>query len=429
MTEQGQQAVEEATGSSGMCPIDFDHHSLEYANTAHEMYREIRENGGVARSEQYGGFYVFTRYDDITTLARDWETYSSDRDQNGPGSGGGGGSIPANPASRASLLEMDPPEWRRVRTALSKALAPGAVQRRMPRIQYFADLCVDRIIEKGRGDLALDVSMPIPALLTLDIFGFPLDEWERYAEPFHKMVYLRRDHPEFAEAMEGLQWVMDQIRARIALLRRTPGDDLLSELMRHPGDGRPFDDQELEEMMFTLFAGGIDTTTALMSNAFAYLAEHPDERAKLREHPELLEAATEEFLRVVSPVQNLARTVTHTVEFDGVEMHRGDRVLLSWASANRDPEQFENPDEVILDRFPNRHCAFGMGIHRCLGSNLARAQFQVVVQTVLRRMPDYRVVAGARRYPRLGTINGYECLPVEFTPGRPLTDPLTAAIS
>jgi cytochrome P450 len=398
---------------------EFDHLSLAHGANAVGAYRDIRESLGVARSEHYGGYYVLTRYADIVAAARDHRTFSSERDFNGPGLGGGGIAIPPNPATRNSLDEMDPPEWKRLRSALNPTLSPAAVEKIKPTIQELTTYFIDQFIESGEADLVLDLAASIPAIVTLDFVGLPRAEWESYADPIHKMAYVHRDRPEYAPVYEATLWILDQLRIEIVEHRREPKDDLISYLIRHDGGGVPFTDQEIWEMLYISLSGGIDTTTALMSNTFFYLHEHPAERRKLRDNPSLIDSACEEFLRAFTPVQALARTLTKPVQMCGVDMQRGDRVLLAWASANRDGDQFDDADEVQLDRFPNRHCAFGVGIHRCLGSNLARTVFKTVVPEFIRRVPDYQVIAeGARRYDRVGIVNGWEQMPIAFTPGK-----------
>ena len=403
----------------GACPAGgFDHHSPEHAMNAEDIYRAVRDSGSVARGENYGGYYVLASYDDVTAAARDHETFSSNRDFNGPGQGGGGISIPPNPSIRLSPDELDPPEWRRVRSAIGPTLAPRAIARLLPRLHEITTYFIDRVIERGQCDLVLDLANPIPAILTLDYLGLPLDEWERFADPIHKMVYVRRDQPAYAEVMDATAWVLDQLRRRIAQARAHAGDGVVDLLSGYPAEGGPFTDGELLEIIFLTLSGGVDTTTALLANTLLYLAERPEDQRRLLADPALLTSATEEFLRFFTPLQSLARTVARDVEVGGVTLRRGDRVLLAWASANRDEAQFEEPDQVRLDRFPNRHCAFGDGIHRCVGSTLARAMFKHVLAEVLRRMPGYQVEAGqARRYQNRGTVNGWEAMPATFTPG------------
>jgi cytochrome P450 len=409
----------DVTAREGVCPVAaFDHHSLEHAANVDEIYRAIRESGTVPHSDEYGGYHVLSRYADIHAAARDWETFSSKRDFDGPDRDRAGLSIPPNPALHLSLDELDPPEWRRVRTALGPTLAPRAVERLVPRLHEVTAYFIDRVIERGSCDLVFDLANPIPAIMILDYFGLPLDEWERYADPIHRMVYTRRDQPEYAEVLNDTVWIIDQLRLRIAQARERRADNVLDFLVHFDADGTPFTDLELLEMLYLALAGGVDTTTALMGNAFVYLADHPEERGRLLADPALLDSATEEFLRFYSPVQNLARTVARDVKVADVTMHPGDRVLMAWNSANRDETQFPDADQVKLDRFPNRHVAFGIGIHRCVGSTLARTEFKHVLREVLRRMPDYQIDRSeARRYKRLGTVNGWEQIPATFTPG------------
>jgi cytochrome P450 len=390
--------------------MHFDHHSLEHGADPVCTYRAIRENAGVVHSDSWGGYWVLSKYADIAAAARDHATFSSDRER-------GGATIPPNPATRMSLDELDPPEWKRIRSAFNPTLSPAAVERMKPRIQQITAYCIDQFIEAGVGDLVLDLANPVPAIVTLEFLGLPLDQWERYAGPIHKLAYVRRDQPELADVLEDSAWIFEKLKKRIAECRLDPGDDFVSYLINLDAEGSALSDAEIEEMLFISLGGGIDTTTSLMANTFKYLSEHPEELRRLRDDPSLIDSACEEFLRVFTPIQALARTVTTPTLVADVELQVGDRVLLAWASANRDPDQFPDADDIQLDRFPNRHCSFGIGIHRCLGSNLARTQFKIVVNEVIRRMPDFLVTAGARRYERVGLINGWIEMPVTFTRG------------
>jgi cytochrome P450 len=167
-----------------------------------------------------------------------------------------------------------------------------------------------------------------------------------------------------------------------------------------------------------MLSGGLDTTSALLSNTVHYLAEHPDVRAHLRGHPDRIRTSTEEFLRVFSPVQALARNVTADTVLRGTTLPAGSRVLVSWASANFDDREFAEPEKVLLDRYPNRHQAFGLGQHRCVGSHLARMEFAVALDTLLRRLGDYvETEGGAVPFDTVGTNNGWISIELEFTPG------------
>jgi cytochrome P450 len=370
----------------------FDHHSLEHAADPVCSFRALRQDGGVTHIDKYGEYYVLSRYADIVAAARSHTIFSSDRNTGGPDYGGV--SIPRHPATRLSLDELDPPEWKRIRSTMNPVLSPAAVDRMRPGIHALITSMIDRFIESGRADLVLDFANPVPAIVTLDLIGIPRDDWERYADPIHRMVFTRRDHAEYEEVFDGTVWILDRLRELIGLRRREPAEDLVTYLVQREANGSPLTDEEILELLFLTLGGGVDTTTALLASTLHYLSEHPDDRQRLQNDPPLIDLACEEFLRIFTPVQSLARTVTEDVTVNEVDLHAGDRVLLAWASANRDEEQFEDPDEVRLDRFPNRHCAFSMGIHRCVGSNLARAEYKFAVGEILRRIPDYKVVPG-----------------------------------
>jgi cytochrome P450 len=171
-------------------------------------------------------------------------------------------------------------------------------------------------------------------------------------------------------------------------------------------------------VLLTILGGGFDTTMGLVCHALAWLSDHPNERQRLIDDPSLIPAAGEEFLRYFSPIQSLSRTVGEDTELCGQSLSFGDRVLLSFAGANRDPEAYDHPDEMILARFPNRHVAFGLGTHRCIGSNFARMEVTAMLQGVLERIPDYTVITTeAERYETIGNLNGFTRMPASFTPG------------
>jgi cytochrome P450 len=206
--------------------------------------------------------------------------------------------------------------------------------------------------------------------------------------------------------------------------RSRPQDDLASVLATATVNGEPLPDAHVLAMCGLVAAGGVDTTTALTANALHWLHANPGHRRRLIEDPGLIPVAVEEFLRYFSPVQMMARTATRDVELGGQPIRAGDRLLLSFAAANRDPSIFTDPADLILDRTPNRYISFGNGVHRCVGSHLARVQATVMLEEILKRMPDYAIDdAQAVRYPTIGAINGYIDLPATFTPSAPVGMP------
>jgi cytochrome P450 len=201
----------------------------------------------------------------------------------------------------------------------------------------------------------------------------------------------------------------------VAARRAEPCDDLASAVVAAEVDGAPMGDADAVNVLFTVVSGGVDTTTALVANALVWLHGHPDVRQRLIDEPSARTGAREEFLRVFSPAPATARTSTGPAGVGGQTVRRGDRVLLSWTSANHDPAVFVDPDRVDIDRPNNRHVAFGAGPHRCIGAPLARGTFDAIVGVVLDLIPDYEV-GSAARYERVGAVNGWVSIPATFRP-------------
>jgi cytochrome P450 len=234
----------------------------------------------------------------------------------------------------------------------------------------------------------------------------------------HEAVYTPPGTPEAEIVNQKTMVMFGKIAEALAARRAHPQDDLITRLVQAEVNGAPMTDQVIMAMLALVLVGGVDTTTSVIANGLRWLAQHPDERERLRQDPELLPYAREEMLRYFTPTQGLARTVTCDAEVAGVPLSLGDRVFMSFAAANRDPSTFERPDEMILDRKPNPHTTFGLGVHRCLGSNIARVELDVVFSEVLRRIPDYVVDGGgSKRYTTVGIVNGWERMPFTFTPG------------
>jgi cytochrome P450 len=241
---------------------------------------------------------------------------------------------------------------------------------------------------------------------------------------FHATVAHRRGDPELQQAMANIPAMLEELSAEAAARRADPRDDLLTELVQlRLDDGRPLTDDEIRDALWNLVGGGLDTTTSLTSLTLLHLDEHHDLRRQLIERPDLLEAATEEFLRFFSVNETLTRTVTRDVELGGQQLSRGDHLMLSWLSANRDAAVFDDPDVVRFDRGRNPHLALGIGPHRCIGMHLARTMFKVLLREVLSRIPDYRVDRDATQlYAGNPELNGVVRMPATFTPG-PRTGP------
>ncbi len=399
---------------SGECPVvHVDHHSPEFAEDPWSVFEDLRSRCPVAYSDAYDGFWVITKYEDIREIALDDETFSSADSIMIPPKLSGQRSVP---------IEVDPPMFLEYRRVLQPHFSPAAVDRLHPWIEEYVHRCIDRFIEDGECDLVHDLADPLPAMTTLHLLGLPIEDWPKYSEPMHATVFLRQDNPRRVEALEGLKWIREQILEAIERRReQQDGDDLIASLVRSEVAGRPLEDQEILEMALLVVQGGLDTTGSAISNALLHLDEHPEKRRRLDEQrEELLPIAIEEFLRYEAPQQALARTAREDVEIGGQQIRAGDKILLVWASGNRDEDVFDHPDDVVLDRFPNRHMTFGLGAHRCLGSNLARRQIRLALEGVFDRLPDCRIDRGrVERAETIGIVYGYFSMPATFTPGEP----------
>lgn len=404
--------------------VDFDHHSEEFADNWRSVTADLRSKCPVAWTEAHGGYWVVSRYADIKKVALDDETFSSDNDLAHERNGTTGTAIPPAPMQLIPL-EVDPPKFGKYRALLNPKFSPSAAEPWRPFLRQTADALIDQFCEAGECDLVDDLASPVPAMLTMKLLGLPLADWHDVATPFHEISWAVPGSEMYQRAIEGIFRVLGRLSGELGKRRSEPADDLLTFLLNAEIDEVPLTEEEILKICFLQLIGGVDTSTGLLSHTFAWLSEHPEERQRLLDEPEMLKRATEEFLRWASPAPALARTVMKDTELGGQRLCPGDRLLLSWASANQDADVFEDPDNVNLDRWPNRHQAFGLGAHRCLGSNLGRVQFQEVLKVALRRLPDLEVdLDNAIRYPSLGQVNGYAQLPAKFTPSAPVGERL-----
>lgn len=412
--------------SEPRCPVvHFDHHSKEHAADPVGTYRELRAKSPVAWTESHGGYWVLADYQSVFEASRDDEMFSSAR-HNEYGGPGLSVTIPKAPTALHIPIELDPPDFRPYRKAVNKVTAPAAVEKLDDVIKHYVTGFIDEIIESGESDLALVAG--VPAAVTIDWLGLDPSQYQNYVDAMHTLVSAAPGTPEYKHAAEvAVPWVTKTVKAHIAKRRENPTDDATSHFIQVDMDGRTMTDEEVYSILELVISGGVGTTASLVTQTMVWLYENPDQRQILRDSLEtdrkVIDIAVEEFLRVFSPTQALARTIMKDADFHGCPVRKGDRALLSWASANRDPAQFENPDTVDIARWPNRHVAFGLGIHRCAGSHLGKAMAREMIRQVLARLGDYVVhLDRAVTYPDQGTNAGYHSIPVTFTPGKRLND-------
>ncbi len=386
------------------CPVvRFDHHSGDFARDPWSIYQGLRA-ARVAYSDTYGGFYVLSRYEDVWDAARDDETFSSDREV----------VLPATGVGRLIPLNADPPDLQRYRSALFPYFTQRAAEAMEPDIRRFTTTTIDAFIDSGSCDLVTDLAAPVPAMTTLELMGLPPEDWAILAEPLHGLISYPTDHPSHESAREGVWAIRQRFAAEVAERAAKPRDDMIMHLLSLERQGS-LNRDEVVDLLMMVTIGGFDTTMAAIGSALLYLEQHPAERRRLAEDPSLLPAAVDEFLRFEAPVQGFARTVTRDIQIGDCPIPAGETVFLLWGSANRDPEAFDRPDEMVLDRRPNRHLTFGVGGHRCLGSHLARVEMRVVLAEILKRLGDYTVSHVDICWPNsVGILYGRSHIPATF---------------
>jgi cytochrome P450 len=398
----------------------FDRHTPEYRLQFETITEEMHEKCPVAWSDAYEGHWVAAGSKEVFELAR-CPAVSNRNDLTGE-SPYKGITIPYAKrinGVRGGMLEMDDPEHKLYRSVVNPYLSPAAVKRWEPFIDEIVRASLDEKIEDGRIDFVDDLANIVPAVLTLAMLGIPLKKWSIYSEPTHASVYTPENSPDIERVMAMHREMGLDLFKSMLEIRDNPRPGLVNALVQMRVDGEPAPDLEILGMLGLIIGGGFDTTTALTAHALEWLSEHPHQRELLSSKRDtLLDSATEEFLRFFTPAPGDGRTFSVDVEIEGTQFMEGERLWISWAMANRDPAVFHDPNEVILDRKGNRHFSFGLGVHRCVGSNVARSVFKSMLAAVLGRMPDYRCdLDGTVHYETIGVIQGMRHLPAMFTPG------------
>jgi len=404
--------------------VEFDlstHNRMADSNAA---WAELRATNPVAWSDDNGGAWIVSTYELVSAAFRNWESFRSARDvRTIHGAGGSPNFMPINaiPVETTSLMipeELDPPLWRPYRRVFADLLRPRAVEELAPRIKYWVTKYLDDVIETGECDIVSTLTSGVPGAVVLEWLGFPEEEWHRLGEAFHNAASFVPGSDTGQHYMDELEWTFERIREEVTAVRESPRDDVTSRLANIEIDGERTSYEFATGMVNMAMSGGVDTTTSVASAAFVHLHYNLEDRRRLIEEPELIDRAIEEFLRVYPPARTHGRTVVEDTELGGCLLRKDDRLIISEVSACHDEAAFPDADKFVIDRFPNRHVAFGMGIHRCPGSHLARAMFKEMLTQVLERIPDYRVVEDElEEYPHWVALGGWRRMPITFTPG------------
>jgi cytochrome P450 len=379
----------------------------------HEQFRWLREHDPVHWHEQKDsrGFWAVTRYRDVWAIGRDAKTYSSY-------AGGIGLDDPPEVAlqlTRNMMLHMDPPNHTRYRALVSREFIPRSANALRPRIEELAKKIIDDVIERGECDLMPEIAGVLPSYVIADLMGIPLDDGRRlYAltEKMHSAHEAVSEQERSAAFLEMMRYALDLAEEK----RKHPADDIATKLLNAEIDGDHLTPSEYSFFFLLLINAGGDTTRNLLGGGMLALFNNPDERRRLQSNLDaLLPTAVEEMLRYVSPVIYMRRTATCDTELGGKKIHAGDKVVMYYGAANRDPSMFPEPDKFDVARTPNEHIAFGGGTHFCLGSHIARLEIGVMLREMMTRLPDIEQ-AGPVEYLTSNFISGPSKLPVRFTP-------------
>ena len=386
---------------------DFDHLDKAWVDDPYTIWDRLRVQCPVAHTDRYGGVYLPTRYEDVRAIALDHDNFSSRqvivRDF-----------VPARGGS-APPITNDPPRHQNARRALLPAFTPTAVDRLVPRTREICNELIDAILARddGRSDAALDYAQHVPVRVIALLLGVPDSDGDRFRD------WILQQLESGVEASEELEQSLAEMAEYFGILvaerqRQVAegaelGTDVVGQLLQaRYDDGTKFSTTHVVNSLRLLLVAGIDTTWSSIGAALWHLACVPADRARLVTEPSLIPAAIEEFLRAYAPV-TMARRIKNDTVVGGCQYKAGEMVLLPFPAANRDPGLIADPNKVLIDRKENRHAAFGLGIHRCIGSNLARMELKVALEEWLRRIPNFTLdgavtwsvgqVRGPRRVP------------------------------
>lgn len=382
---------------------DWDHHDDVWVDNPYLVWNQMRDQCPMARTDRYNeGLWLPLTWDQLDQIAHDTESFSNQH--RGITAGG-------TDHNRAHMppINSDPPEHHAIRRLILPFFAPRAIESWRSSIEQHCAELVDAIADRGDGDAALDYAQHIPVFAIAAILGIPHEKGDQFRQ--WVVDFIERGAVDPSIRIAAQDEILAYMDEQIAYRRESPGNDLISFLVSAELEGEPLDDDTIRRVLLLQLVAGIDTTWSSIGAAMWHLATHPTDRERLATQPELIPTAIEEFLRAYAPV-NVARRVAKDTTIDGMELKAGESVMMSFPIACRDPEKFDRPDEVIIDREVNRHIAFGVGIHRCLGSNLARLEMEVALTTWLRRIPDFELTAGKKVRWAEGQIRGPKEIPI-----------------
>jgi cytochrome P450 family 142 subfamily A polypeptide 1 len=377
-----------------------------YAGQPFEDWAWLREHAP-AYWDATNRVWALTCYADVIAAEKDPATYSSHRAPRPHGD-----HLPM-------MISMDDPEHARRRKLVSNGFTPRRVRAHEATIRRICTEIVDRVAPRGVCDFVWDIAAPLPLLLIADLLGFSSESYDDLLRWSDDLIRATTADPAPEVALAAMQAMLafrDFQLEVIADRRATPQDDLVTMLCDAEVDGERLDDESIIQESLLILIGGDETSRHVMTDGMLALLERPDQLAILRDDPDAIEQGVEELLRWVSPIKNMARTLTRDVELHGQTLHTGDQVVLMYPAANRDPAIFPDPDRFDVRRYPNPHLAFGFGPHFCMGASLARVELRVMFSELLGRLPDLHLTGDPHPRRSSNFISGPETMPVAFTP-------------
>ena len=377
-----------------------------YWSNPYPMYRSLQSRDP-CHASLLSKSWVLTRHDDITTVLRDGR-FMVDRRK-----------LPGRikeSRSAPTMLDLDPPDHTRLRALVNKAFSQRSVEALRPRIEAITHRCLDAVANDGQMDIIETLAHPLPAIVIAELLGVPTkdhQQFKRWADEGMRAVGYAKPE-DLGRAREAIHQMSSYLAEIAEERRRDPQDDLLSALLEAEQEGDKLTSQEVLSSCSLLLTAGHANTTNFIGNALVALLQHPEQMEALRQDPSLITSAVEEALRYDSPTQGTARFVLEDVTIRGRTISAGQQVTLLLGAANRDPEEFDQPDSFDISRSNNPHLTFGHGIHHCLGAPLARLEGQVALAAVIERFPNLRLATDHHEWHQHMLIRGLKTLPLAF---------------
>ncbi len=384
---------------------DFDHAEPEYNENAPALWAELRETCPVAHTDRYNGTWLPVTHELVTQIAYDTEHFTSRSVIVSPFE-----QLAPAPIGGAPPITSDPPFHHDARRLLLPAFAPKKIEQWEPDVRT---LCKGLLAELGDADVidaAAQYAQHIPVNVIALMLGFPVEDADIFFGFVHDVI--EGINVELEQRMQAFIRLDDYVDRQVREHVENPRDDLTTFLLNSTIFGEPLGLEHVRGSIVLLLIAGIDTTWSAISSSLLHLATHPEDRERLVADPSLIPTAIEEFLRAYAPV-TMARMVKEDVEIGGCPMKVDDWVLLPFPAANVDPAAFDRADEVLIDRAENRHLAFGLGIHRCIGSNLARLELRVAIEEFLAHYPRFELATDKVTWS-VGQIRGPRTVPVRI---------------